>query len=292
MSVAVMLWHLWRDSRHATLPPRVPEPELVMSDAGQAQAFAEAGLDAGPIAYLNFYHALQASAVMRAGERVLDLACGPGNVLAWMARLNPDVEFTGLDASPTMLERAEALAQREGLRNLRFVQGDITVLSAFAAGSVDVLTSTMSLHHLPDEAALQRCWQEGGRVLAPGGGVYVVDFGRLRREATQRFFLYDRAGRSDSLFARDFFNSMRAAFSVEELRRAAAGLGQPLELHESLLAPFMVTLKTADRRAPAPAFVQQVRALFASLPPLQRRDFFDFVRLFTRAGYRLYCPVR
>lgn len=287
-----MLWHLWRDSRSTELPARIPEPELVMSDDAQAQAFAEAGLGEGPIAYLNFYHALQASAVMRPGEQVLDLACGPGNVLAWMARMNPDVQFVGLDASAAMLARAEALARREGLGNLRFVQGDITALSGFADRSVQVLTSTMSLHHLPDVDSLQRCWREAGRVLVQGGGLYVVDFGRLKREATRRFFLHDRAGHADSLFARDFYNSMLAAFSVAELRAAAASLGQPLEVHESLLAPFMVTIKSANRRQPESGFLARTREAFAHLPHLQRRDFFDFVRLFTRAGYPLYCPVR
>jgi 2-polyprenyl-3-methyl-5-hydroxy-6-metoxy-1,4-benzoquinol methylase len=54
------------------------------------------------------------------GARVLDIACGTGNVTIPLARRGARV--TGLDMTPHLLEEARARAAREGLR-IRFDAG-------------------------------------------------------------------------------------------------------------------------------------------------------------------------
>jgi len=73
--------------------------------------------------------------MIRAGDEVVDLACGPANLLCQVARLNPQAHFVGIDLAGNMLERAQDHAQRQRLTNIRFMHGDITRLTQVAGQS-------------------------------------------------------------------------------------------------------------------------------------------------------------
>lgn len=84
--------------------------------------------------------------------RLVDVGCGLGYVLRWLAThrpLGPDVELIGVDLNRRLVEHAAELAAAESLP-CRFVAGD-----AFAPGvAVDrgtpcVMVSSGLLHHLP-----------------------------------------------------------------------------------------------------------------------------------------------
>src|SRR5437764_7811593 len=73
----------------------------------------------------------------RAGQRVLDVACGTGVVAVTAARLGAQV--TGLDLTPELLERARAHAQIAGCE-IEWHQGDVEQLP-FADGTYDMVLS-------------------------------------------------------------------------------------------------------------------------------------------------------
>jgi len=102
--------------------------------------------------------ALLDSAAVRAGTRVLDVACGPGFVAAAAAARGADV--TGLDFSATML--AEARRRHPAIA---FRDGDAESLP-FDAASFDAVVMNFGLLHLarPDTAIA-----EAHRVLRPSG---------------------------------------------------------------------------------------------------------------------------
>ena len=58
------------------------------------------------------------------GHRTLDLGCGTGQTTRLAALRAPRGSATGLDLSGPMLAEARACAEREGVRNVSFVQGD------------------------------------------------------------------------------------------------------------------------------------------------------------------------
>ena len=89
MSDSIRSSQLIRESVSRRELPRVPEPESIMHDPAQIAAFEEAGREDGILAFIYFFHALQMAPVVRPGDRVLDLACGPANQLVQAARLNP-----------------------------------------------------------------------------------------------------------------------------------------------------------------------------------------------------------
>jgi SAM-dependent methyltransferase len=103
------------------------------------------------------------------GDRLLDVACGPGLVVCAFA---PYVrEATGIDMTPAMLERARKLAADKDLENVAWRQGDVYSLP-YEDGSFTIVTTRFSCHHFLDPTAVLR---EMVRVCAAGGRIVVVD---------------------------------------------------------------------------------------------------------------------
>lgn len=269
--------------------PRIPEPGLVMDDLQQVAAYVEAGREHAVMAPVYLFHGANMCEVIRPGDTVLDLACGPANQLAMVARLNPDVHFIGLDLSIPMLQQAEELITRQGLDNVNLRQGDITDLSAFANTSIDVVVSTMALHHLPDVPALARTYAEVARVLKPGGGIYMVDFGHLKSKRNIDYFANQHANRQPVLFTLDYLNSLHAAFYLEDIRRAAQPLLGQARLYSTFLMPFMVALKSPPRRSYDAELSAKLINMKQSLPSWHQADFADLSTFF-RMG-KLSCAL-
>ncbi|GAA5172623.1 class I SAM-dependent methyltransferase [Viridibacterium curvum] len=268
-----LLSHFAREIFSRQRPQRIPEPVLLMDDPAQVEAFARAGREDGVIGQIYLLHSVQLCGLIRPGDRVIDLACGPATQLAQVARLNPQASFLGIDLAPAMLADARRHIAAQGLANVELAAGDMTDLRGIADASADVVMSTFALHHLPDTAALARCFGEIRRVLKPGGRVYLADFGRLRRDATMRFMSHRFADLQGPLFTTDFHNSLRAAFSLEDYRAAFPTLGPGLRLIPSPLAPFMVIIRSpAVQRVPQSARAE-MRRLWQALPRFQRMDF-------------------
>jgi ubiquinone/menaquinone biosynthesis C-methylase UbiE len=266
--------------------PRTPEPGLVMDDPQQVAAYVEAGREHAVMAPVYLFHGANICEVIRPGDTVVDLACGPANQLAMVARLNPDVQFVGIDLSKPMLAQAIDLVRRQGLSNLSFREGDITDLTAFADATVDAVISTMALHHLPDVSALAQTYGEVARVLKPGGGLYLVDFGHLKSPRSIDYFANQYADRQPHLFTLDYHNSLHAAFYLEDIREAAAPLLKRAKLHSTFLMPFMVALKSRPRRGEDAEMAAKLAAMRAALPKWHQTDFADLVSFFRLGGLR------
>lgn len=291
MSAPRMIAHLLLE-RFARRPlPRIPEADALMAAPDQIDAFRESGRNDGMLAYLYFFHAVMSLPVIRPGDTVLDLACGPANQLAQIARLNPQSQFIGVEASGNMLKLAHDTLASTPINNVELQLGDITQLDSIATASIDCTICTMSLHHLPDLAALNKTMREIHRVLKPNGGIYLADFGRLKRAATQKFFAHDRADSQSQQFTNDFLQSTRAAFSIGELRAATANIGVSLPQYSTALAPFLLIFRSAARRNVDGALAVQVRKNYGDLTRRQQRDFDNMVRWFRAGGLSLPCEI-
>lgn len=107
-----------------------------------------------------------------ADDRLLDVACGRGAVLAAAAARGVS-RLAGVDVSPSMIELA-----RNDLRAAGVTEVDLRVMDAedldFADAGFDVLTAAFVLFFLPDPA---RAAAEFSRVLRPGGVLAVSTWG-------------------------------------------------------------------------------------------------------------------
>jgi 2-polyprenyl-3-methyl-5-hydroxy-6-metoxy-1,4-benzoquinol methylase len=82
---------------------------------------------------------------VRPGQRVLDLGCGPADILSVL----PDCEYIGIDSEPRYIESARTRYGRRGT----FVCTPIEDFVVDAPGSFDVVMANGVLHHLDDQQA-------------------------------------------------------------------------------------------------------------------------------------------
>ncbi|HMI99857.1 MAG TPA: bifunctional demethylmenaquinone methyltransferase/2-methoxy-6-polyprenyl-1,4-benzoquinol methylase UbiE [Gaiellaceae bacterium] len=113
------------------------------------------------------WRAATAEAVVREGDRVLDVCCGTGDLS--IAAREAGGEVTGLDFSAPMLERA-----RRKSAEVEWLEGDALALP-FPDGSFDAVTIGFGLRNV---ANVERGLTELRRVLRPGGRVAILEITR------------------------------------------------------------------------------------------------------------------
>ena len=97
--------------------------------------------------------------------KLLEVPVGTGILTMPVYQTLPRAEITCLDYSPDMMAQAREKAERLGLKNVAFKQGDVGALP-YGDGSFDIVLSLNGFHAFPDKEAAYR---ETFRVLKPGG---------------------------------------------------------------------------------------------------------------------------
>ena len=102
-------------------------------------------------------------------DSVLEVAAG---TCACGRALAPFVQTVlCLDMTAAMLQVGKAAAEKQGLHNMAFVQGDAEKLPLLDGG-FDIVISRLAFHHFAHPA---RCFSEMARVLKIGGKLVVID---------------------------------------------------------------------------------------------------------------------
>lgn len=200
---------------------RIPEPEL-MDEAEQARAYAEADFTEPNARFVDYFE--QVYPDLRHGN-VLDLGCGPGDIVLRLATRCPGLVVHGIDGSAAMLRFAsERLHESPGLGGrVQFIEGRLPGAS-LPLPAYDAVISNSLLHHLHEPLGFWRAVQEAG---APGAAVLVMDLFRPESEDAARVIVQQYAGGEPAILQQDFFASLCAAFEPREVRAQldACGLG-------------------------------------------------------------------
>jgi demethylmenaquinone methyltransferase/2-methoxy-6-polyprenyl-1,4-benzoquinol methylase len=114
------------------------------------------------------------AARLNEGDRVLDLGCGTGALVATLA--DKGVCVTGIDISPPMLSQAAQRVREEGLEELVALRemGAVDLDTAFPDGCFDAVVSTLVFSELSDDE-IAYTLTECHRILAKRGGLFVAD---------------------------------------------------------------------------------------------------------------------
>jgi len=111
-------------------------------------------------------------AVLRPGERVVDLGSGSGtDSFAAAFQVGATGEVTGIDMTAAQLAKAERLRVAAALDQVRFLEGHIEAI-AVPDASCDAVISNGVINLSPDKASV---FAEAARVLVPGGRLAIAD---------------------------------------------------------------------------------------------------------------------
>jgi len=201
------------DRREDTIA-RTPEPEL-MSEPAQAAAYAAADFDGPNSAFVE--HVERALDGRPLAGRMLDLGCGPADICIRLAERHPALRIDALDGSAAMLEwarRTLAATPPELAARIRLLH-EVLPSTALPPASYDLITSNSLLHHLHDPAVLWQTVRAAGR---PGCTVVVMDLFRPCSTQAAAGIVERYAANEAQLLRTDFYNSLLAAFTMDEVR--------------------------------------------------------------------------
>jgi cyclopropane fatty-acyl-phospholipid synthase-like methyltransferase len=201
---------------------RIPEPEL-MDEPEQADAYARADFTQANALFVETFCARFPGFSAR---RMLDLGCGPGDIMLRLAHRFPSVNILGVDGASAMLDWARKNIVSAGLENRVEVKqwrlGDPGSELAAIAPPFDAILSNSLLHHLHEPLQL---WHTIKACARPGTAVLVMDLARPATRVDAQAIVDDYSGDEPEILRRDFFNSLLAAFRVNEVKQQLKNSG-------------------------------------------------------------------
>ena len=188
---------------------RVLEPEL-MDDVAQARAYARADFAEENQGFVDRFREYFPDWT---GGHVLDLGCGPGDIPIRFLRAFPDAQVTGVDASRPMLDLASEAVAEAGLAG-----SIILCCERFQTLNLpeqaDAVLSNSLLHHVPNPLQF---WFHLKQWTKPGACILVMDLLRPESHEAAQSIVNQYAADEDPILKRDFYNSLLAAFTEDEV---------------------------------------------------------------------------
>ena len=108
---------------------------------------------------------------LKDGQRVLDLACGPGVISRLIAESHPNSQLTAMDLNGDLLAAARQEAASAGLDRIDFVQGDVYA-PPLEPGQFDFIYARLLFQHLADPI---RALNAIHLLLKPRGTLCIMD---------------------------------------------------------------------------------------------------------------------
>jgi SAM-dependent methyltransferase len=166
------------------------------------------------------------------GERVLDIGCGPGDILAHM----PEVDYCGLDLDPRYIEAAK---KRFGTRGKFLCQraGDVVCEQP---GTFDLVMANGLIHHLSDEEA-SHTFAVARQLLKPNGRLVTFDNG----------YVPEQSRLARWIISRDRGQFVRTPEKYRSLAGAAFGKVECHIRHDLLRIPYTHVIMVCSSNAQA-----------------------------------------
>ena len=188
---------------------RVLEPEL-MDDPKQVDAYASADFVEENQGFVDRFKEYFSEFSQ---GRILDLGCGPADIPIRFAKLYPACQVIGIDASAPMIQLGEQAVKQAGLTD-RITLRCERYEEVAGARIVDAAISNSLLHHLPNPLQF---WQKLRQLVKPGAPVLVMDLLRPDSPEAAQAIIDQHAANEPDILRRDFYNSLLAAFTEDEI---------------------------------------------------------------------------
>lgn len=188
---------------------RILEPEL-MDDPAQVDAYAAMDFSAENQGFVERFKEYFPEF---SEGKVLDLGCGPADIPIRFATLYPTCRVLGIDASAPMIQLGEQAVKQAGLADRVTLRCE-RYEEVAGARIVDAVMSNSLLHHLPNPLQF---WQKLRQLVRPGAPVLVMDLLRPESPESAQAIVDRYAAGAPDILRRDFYNSLLAAFTEDEV---------------------------------------------------------------------------
>jgi len=196
-----------------------------MEDPVQVKAYAEADFE---IPHQQFIDRLQEFVAEPDFNGVaLDLGCGPGDICVRFAQAFPLSTLDAVDGSKAMLDHATAFTAPIKDR-IRLIHGRLPFV-ILPQQFYEIIFSNSLLHHLPDPQVLWRTIKNAAR---PGARVAVMDLLRPPSREAAETLVETYASNEAEILRRDFYHSLLAAFTLEEIEEQLREAELPLHIEQ------------------------------------------------------------
>ncbi|ALG68437.1 class I SAM-dependent methyltransferase [Beggiatoa leptomitoformis] len=190
---------------------RVPEPELMLDDE-QARAYARADFEDPHSLFVQRFADVFLDAQIVG--YVLDLGCGAGDISRRFAQRYPHCQIHGVDGSSAMLKYGrEMLVHYDLEKRIQLLEGYLPG-AQLPEAQYDVIISNSLLHHLVQPMVL---WETIKAKAKADGFIFIMDFMRPESFRQAEIMVQHYAGSEPSVLRRDFYNSLLAAYRIDEV---------------------------------------------------------------------------
>jgi len=195
---------------------RVLEPEL-MDNPEQVAVYAKADFQEENQGFVNRF--IEYYPDFTEGH-VLDLGCGPADIPIRFVKALPKCRVTAVDASPPMIRLAGAAVDAAGLADRIALKCERMQTLALAEPA-DAALSNSLLHHIPNPLQFWFCLK---KQVKSGSCVLVMDLLRPESPEVAQAVVDQYAANEPAILRRDFYNSLLAAFTEDEVAAQLAEL--------------------------------------------------------------------
>ncbi|MEK6617575.1 MAG: class I SAM-dependent methyltransferase [Nitrospirota bacterium] len=192
------------------------EPEL-MDDPEQALAYAKADFEEENQGFVNRFRQYYPDL---AEGHVLDLGCGPADIPIRLVRALQGCRVTGVDGSPAMIRLAEEAVRVAGLADLIALRCE-RFQTLTLPEPADAAISNSLVHHLANPLQF---WYMLKKLVKPGSFVLVMDLLRPETPEAAQAVVDQYAANEPAILRRDFYHSLLAAFTEDEVAAQLAEL--------------------------------------------------------------------
>jgi trans-aconitate methyltransferase len=191
---------------------RLPEPEL-MTDEDQAVAYANADFEEPHNHFIQLLKQSTGNTLPESGL-AMDLGCGAADISIRFAKVFPDYQIDALDGSVAMLAQGvKAIDATELKQRINLIQAYLEVTS-LSDKKYDVIFSNSLLHHLHEPMLLWNAIKNAKGKPA----IFIMDLMRPESDEDVDALTNKYAQGEPEILQRDFHNSLKAAFTPDEVK--------------------------------------------------------------------------
>lgn len=197
---------------------RIPEPHELMDEYEQAKAYAESDFTQPHNLFVERFGQLFPDFK---GGLVLDVGVGHADPTIRFARKYPEAHLIGIDGAEQMLSFGRQAIEIAELTDRIELRKEYLVENIFPP-VFDAIMANSLLHHLDNPVGLWKAIKSSSK---PGAAIYIVDLTRPQSIDEARQLVDLHSDGAPELMRRDFYNSLLAAFTPQEVREQLGEAG-------------------------------------------------------------------